>query len=430
MRRRLIWQAIATTSMVALAFVIPLATLVATFAADRALSAAEREAENVARYMALRAPATLSEDDLAEIMGDATPGHQVSIVTAQGDVIGAEIGVDEDLSTAMAGMASRVRVDGGGVVYLPVVVADGSSSVVRVFAPERDLRRGVARSWLILAGLGVSLVAIAVLVADGIGRSIVRPVTELSASAAKLGAGDMQARVTPDGPAEIQTMGIEFNRLADQIGSLVVSEREAAADLSHRLRTPLTALRLDVEAMEASGARDRVLDDLSELERTVDYVIAQARRGARTGLPAVRIDIGGVVAERVEFWRALADDQQRTLAAYLADGESTVAMDHDDATVMIDLLIENVFAHTAEGVPMAVTLVHRADDVLLAVEDGGSGLPDEGVLERGRSEGSSSGLGLDIVRRSAEAAGGNIRVGSSRRLGGALVAIRLPLISD
>ena len=74
--------------------------------------------------------------------------------------------------------------------------------------------------------------------------------------------------------------------------------------------------------------------------------------------------------------------------------------------------------------------VVRTDDVLLAIEDGGQGLPDLGVLERGRSHGSSSGLGLDIARRSTEAAGGDFRVGTSRKLGGALIAIRLPLTVD
>ena len=223
-------------------------------------------------------------------------------------------------------------------------------------------------------------------------------------------------------------MGVEFNRLADQIDRLLISEREAAADLSHRLRTPLTALRLDVESLSAGSERERVLDDLSEMERTVDYVIDQARRGARTGLPSTRVNIGEVVADRVDFWRALADDQGREMKESRASLEAIVAMDRDDACAMLDALLGNVFAHTPEGTPLGVTMVTRAEDVLLAVEDGGPGLPDEGVLERGRSGGSSSGLGLDIARRSAHAAGGDLRVGASRNLGGALVAIRLPRV--
>jgi signal transduction histidine kinase len=114
----------------------------------------------------------------------------------------------------------------------------------------------------------------------------------------------------------------------------------------------------------------------------------------------------------------------------IANGPAVVAMESGDASALIDALIENVFAHTPEGAGIGVSLVTRDSDVLLGVEDGGPGLPDLGVLERGRSEGSSSGLGLDIARKLTERSGGDFRVGSSRRLGGALIAIRLPLTPD
>jgi signal transduction histidine kinase len=310
-----------------------------------------------------------------------------------------------------------------------VIGENGETSVVRVFVPDSELGQGVSRSMQILIGLGLALVVIAILIADGIGRTIVRPVAALSQSAAKLGSGDLGARVEPDGPAEIRGLGEEFNRLAGQIDRLLISEREAAADLSHRLRTPLTALRLDAEAVEDGPPRDRLLDDLATLERTVDFVIDQARRGARTGLTTARVDIVAVVEERLAFWRPLAEDQGRKVSLALSVTEAMVAMDGDDAVVMLDALIENVIAHTPEGASLEVTLMAREDDVLIAIEDGGPGLPDDNVFERGRSEGASSGLGLDIARKAALGAGGDMRLGSSRRLGGALVAIRLPLMT-
>ena len=164
MRRRLILQAIAVTSMVALAFLVPLASLVSDFAADRALTGAERVAQNVARYMAFRAPLQLDDADLTEV--SASVGYEISIVGPDGRVTGKEFPAGEDLTAALAGTAGRANVEGGGVVYLPVIGSDGSTSVVRVFVPEPVLGDGVARSWLILAGLGLSLVAIAVLIAD------------------------------------------------------------------------------------------------------------------------------------------------------------------------------------------------------------------------------------------------------------------------
>lgn len=430
MRRRLILQAAAVTSMVVLAFIVPLAVLVSDFAADRALVGAEREAENIARLIAIQDPQSPTPAELEALLPLANIPYETSIVTPDGVVVGADLPDNESLAEARAGRAFRAEVPGGQSIYIPVIGGDGATSVIRVFVPTSELRSGVSRSWLTLAGLGITLVAIAILIADWIGRSIVRPVADLSATAERLGSGDLTARVEPGGPEEIQAVGIEFNRLAAQIDRLLIMEREAAADLSHRLRTPLTALRLDAEALPANSVTDRLLEDLDALEKTVDYVIDQARSGSQSGLPTSRVDIGSVVADRVAFWRVLAEDQGRELEYDLTDGRAVVAMAADDASAMVDALLGNVFAHTPEGAPIAVTSVIRSDDVLLAVEDGGPGLPDLGVLERGRSHGSSSGLGLDIARRSTEAAGGDFRVGASRRLGGAMIAIRLPLTVD
>ena len=430
MRKRLILQAAAVTSMVVLAFILPLAVLVSDFAGDRALVGAEREAENIARLMAIQDPQSPTPAELQSILPPNSNPYEISIVTPDGTVVGADVPGNENIAEARAGRAFRAEVPGGQSIYIPVIGGGGATSVIRVFVPTSELRAGVSRSWLTLAGLGVTLIAIAMLIADWIGRSIVRPVAELSATAGRLGSGDLTARVEPGGPEEIQAVGLEFNRLAAQIDRLLIMEREAAADLSHRLRTPLTALRLDAEALPSSSVADRLLEDLDALEKTVDYVIDQARSGSQSGLPAARVEIGSVVADRVAFWRVLAEDQGRDLTSDLTNDRAVVAMATDDASAMIDELLGNVFAHTPEGSPVAVTSVIRTDDVLLAVEDGGPGLPDLGVLERGRSHASSSGLGLDIARRSTEAAGGDFRVGTSRRLGGAMIAIRLPLTDE
>lgn len=427
MRRRLILQAAAVTSMVVLAFIVPLAVLVGDLAADRALVGAEREAENIARLIAIRDMASPTLTELEALIPAEDLPYEISIVTPDGAVAGSAVPETENLDEARTGRAFRSVVPGGQSLYIPVISGDGETSVIRVFAPASELRRGVTRSWLTLAALGVTLVGIAMLIADWIGRSIVRPVAELSSTAERLGSGDLTARVRPGGPEEIQAVGVEFNRLATQIDRLLVMEREAAADLSHRLRTPLTALRLDAEALPADSATERLLEDLDALEKTVDYVIDQARIGSANAMPAARVDIGSVVADRVAFWQVLAEDQGRDVTAELATGAAIVAMAADDASAMLDALLGNVFAHTPEGASISVTSVIRSDDVLVAVEDGGPGLPDLGVLERGRSHGSSSGLGLDIARRSIETAGGDFRIGTSRKLGGAMIAIRLPL---
>jgi signal transduction histidine kinase len=221
-------------------------------------------------------------------------------------------------------------------------------------------------------------------------------------------------------------VGAEFNRLAERVTRLLQQERETAADLSHRLRTPLTAARLDVEALDDAEAREQLLGDLDEVERSVDFIIREARRPVRTG-SGDGCDLGSVTAERVAFWSALAEEQDRSVVTHVVDGPVQVAIPGGDAEAMIDALIENVFSHSGDGAPIAVGVVCEEGEAVVTVEDGGHGFPDRDVLERGRSGGSSTGLGLDIARRTAEMSGGELEIGRSADLGGARVVVRIPL---
>ena len=417
------------TSMVVIAFLVPLGILVSALAFDRGVTRAERDAERVARLVAVVGPSSSTEGVIAAIGEPRLVELGASIVFPDGTVAGLPVSTDEDLDAALAGTAFRASVPEGEAVYVPVAQADGAITVVRVVAPSDELTRGVRRSWLILAGLGVVLVGLAVLAADRFGRSIVRPVNELSKAAVRLKGGDFTARVTPAGPPEIVAVGEEFNLLAEQVEHLLQEERETAADLAHRLRTPLTAAKLDAEALPPGRATDRIVDDLDELERTANFIIGEGRRPVRTEVDP-GCDLTAVMAERAAFWMALSEEQGRTFSTDVAVADAHVSVPRVDAAVMIDALLENGFAHTEERVPLAISLVAFGPDwVELAVEDGGGGIVDPDAIERGASTGDSTGLGLDIVRRTAEASGGSLELSESPRLGGARVAVRLPRVA-
>ena len=129
-----------------------------------------------------------------------------------------------------------------------------------------------------------------------------------------------------------------------------------------------------------------------------------------------------MVEERAAFWQALADEQGRRTAVHVGEGPFVVRIPAADAEAMVDALLGNVFAHTPEGTAFAVALYGDADTVRLVVDDEGPGF-DIDAAGRGISGGGSTGLGLDIVRRSAEAAGGRLAVG---RGPGARVEVILP----
>ncbi|TKK78834.1 HAMP domain-containing histidine kinase, partial [Herbidospora galbida] len=216
------------------------------------------------------------------------------------------------------------------------------------------------------------------------------------------------ARVTPDGPPEIRDVGAALNQLAGRIDGLLRRERESVADLSHRLRTPVTALRLEVDAMRDREDAARVGTAVASVERMVTQVITEARRSGAERGPGC--DAAEVVAERVAFWSALADDQNRPRSVRLSPGPLPVPVRAEDLAALVDLLLENVFAHTPEGTAFAVELTGRPGGARLTVGDEGPGFPDPGLVERGASGAGSTGLGLDIARRTAEESGGSLSV--------------------
>ena len=96
--------------------------------------------------------------------------------------------------------------------------------------------------------LGLGLLAVSLLVADLLARRLTRPLSEVAAVSHRLAHGDLDARAGVDGPPEVRQVSAGLNLLAGRITELLAQERATVADISHRLRTPLTALRIDVES--------------------------------------------------------------------------------------------------------------------------------------------------------------------------------------
>jgi signal transduction histidine kinase len=311
-------------------------------------------------------------------------------------------------------LASRGRAftaaSGAGIEALvPVQGLAGGTAVVRAYASPALLRDGVARTWIILFALGLALLILGLLLADRLGRRLVRAVTGLAATADRLARGELTARATLTGPRELRGVGAELNRLAARMTELLTAEREEVADLAHRLRTPVTALRLDADSIGDPDDRGRLAADVNELTRVVDEVIRTARRPVREGAGA-SADLAALVWERVAFWTPLAEDDGRAIDVSVPAVPVFVRCVEADLAAAFDALVQNVFAHTPDGVGMRVNVSMRPDGVgELVVSDDGPGFAVEDAV-RGAGSGSSTGLGLDIARRTAEAAGGAMDV--------------------
>jgi signal transduction histidine kinase len=418
MRRRLVAVALATTSLVAVAFAVPLALLARNVARDRALTAAERDVAALAPVLALTTDPDLIGAAIART--DTGAAGRITVWTAE-----TRVGDPAPVDQAQYDLARQQRLSFSArsaaetALFQPVLTGTGDVAVVRARLPDAELHRGVRSAWAALAAVAAGLVAAAVLIADALGRSVTRPANRLAVVARRLGHGELDVRAGPGGPPEIADVAQALNFLADRIEALLAAERERVADLSHRLRTPLTALRLEAEAADLPALTAGV----DRLHQAVTELIGEARRPLTTTAPTC--DVGAVARERAEYWGALADEQGRPWECHVAPGALVVTLPADEAEAALDALVTNVFTHTPEGTSYRVSADRDGPDIVVAVEDAGPGLAAPTIIERGRSGAGSSGLGLDIARRSAEAAGGRLEIGAST-LGGAKIALRLP----
>ncbi|MFM9556058.1 MULTISPECIES: sensor histidine kinase [Streptomyces] len=435
MRWALVKVCLAVTAMVVVAFAVPLGLVVREMARDRAFSGAEREAAAIAPALSI----TTDREQLERVVAAAGSDDGMAVhlpadgAGSAGLDLGRQRASDEDIATVRRlGRASTTEVPGGSTLLQPTALSSGEIAVVEVFVPESAVSNGVATAWAVLAAVGALLIVGSVAVADRLGVRMVRPARRLVESARELGEGQLGVRVPERGPKELRLAAVAFNAMADQVVQLLANERELAADLSHRLRTPLTVLRLNAASLGDGPAAEQTRAAVEQLEREVDTIIRTAREAKpRTAVagPGAGCDAAEVVRERMAFWSALAEDEGRKWRVAGVERPVRAAVARADLAAALDALLGNVFRHTAEGTAFAVDVHNGEDAVIVLVSDAGPGIADpEAAMARGRGSGSdgSTGLGLDIVRRLAESTGGDVRIGSSV-LGGTEVRIWIQL---
>lgn len=418
MRRQLVLMTLAIASMIVIAFIVPLAFLVRTIAADRAVNRANSDAQYVGQIIAA---AGRPEAIGLVAQADASAPGTISVYYPDGTVIGdrSHQPATDSLELARLGRSFNRTTASGVDVFLPVLGSGGRTTVVRISVARSELERGVWAAWWSLALLGVVLIAVAGVVADRMARSVTRPMRTLTDIARRLGGGDLDARSRVEGSTEVVEVSRALDTLAGRIGELMQAEREHAADLSHRLRTPLTALRLDAERLTDEAEAKRISAAVDDLEDVVTSVIAETRGGRRA--PETRgVDLVEAVRERMAFWNVLARGQGRAVEVRLHEQPLPVDAHRRDVQELLDVLVGNVLRHTPAGCSARVTIESRPNGGgRLVVEDAGPGF-DANANDRAPG----TGLGLDIARRIASAAGGTLVLGRSE-LGGARIAVEL-----
>ncbi|MGY1435903.1 sensor histidine kinase [Streptomyces reniochalinae] len=443
MRWALVKVCLAVTAMVVVAFAVPLALVVKETARDRAFAGAERRASAIGPALAITRDRRQLQRAVAITQAGAE-GRVAVHVPAETGKNGARsgpirVGHSRAPRARLAaarrlGRATTVEVGGGYTLLRPTAVT-GGVAVIEVFVPDDEVTHGVATSWIVLAGVGLALIVGSVAVADRLGTRMVRPAERLAGAAHDLGEGQLDVRVPEEGPTELRSAATAFNSMADHVVQLLANERELAADLSHRLRTPLTVLRLNAASLGEGDTAEQTRAAVAQLEGEVDTIIATAREQkalAPHAASSATCDAAEVVRERMAFWSALAEDESREARVAGVERPVRVPVARAELAAAVDALLGNVFRHTPEGTAFAVDLHSggpASEAAILLVSDAGSGITDpDAALRRGHGHGGpgSTGLGLDIVRRVAESTGGDVRLGRSV-LGGTEVRVWLAL---
>ena len=250
MRRSLIVTVAATVSMLLLAMLIPMAVLVRSYALEDRLAQAALEVQATETVVSGQDKGAVSV--YLDQANDDPGGIVITVLYPDGTAVGPSPGQDARAVEARAHGQARVDGTGDGAQILVPVPLGGSSTlpeltpVIRVEVHEPGLGSGVLRAWMVLAGLGLVLLVGALLLADRLGRSFVRPIGLLEAHAERLGDRTSSDQVALAGPPEIRELGAA--RTAGRPDRSPAREGAARrSDLSHRFRTPITALRLGIE---------------------------------------------------------------------------------------------------------------------------------------------------------------------------------------
>lgn len=417
MYRRLIIFGLAVCASALIALLVPLALSARDIVLADHLSEGAAKARAIANQWQQE-----GGHDGGELIVPLPPGSDgtVTLFATNGEVVGPNPPqADRVVQAAFRGGTASEVVDSWGYVTAPAYF-DEEFGVVLVSLSPHELREGLLPRLAALAAVSLVLLSIAGGTAWWLARRTVAPLRDLEETADAVAGGDLTARAPTSSITEIEHVGVALNRLASRVQELLHEEREYTAELAHQLRTPLTALSVDVDGVSDGEVRERLKDDLSAVHRMVDEIINTARRSSREGLQA-RCDATDVVRGRAAFWQVLADDQSRHCEQRIPSGPLMVRLTADDLTSALDILFQNVFLHTDEGVDFGVAVEQSRDLVEVSVWDDGPGFD---FSEREDEMVGSTRLGLSIARRLAEASGGGLTIEHPED-GGARVTLRL-----
>ncbi|WP_330330789.1 ATP-binding protein [Streptomyces sp. NBC_00536] len=323
-----------------------------------------------------------------------------------------------------AGRYARIQVPGQPPVGIGVPI-DGSAlrgsakgengeSVV-VEESRSTVTKEVGRTLAVVGAVALLAVVAAVLLAVRQANRLASPLTDLAETAERLGSGDPRPRHKRYGVPELDRVADVLDASAERIGRMLTAERRLAADASHQLRTPLTALSMRLEEITVTDDLETVREEasiaLTQVERLTDVVerLLTNSRDPRTG-SAVPFDLDEIVKQQVEEWRPAYRSAGRAIVRSGKQGMRAVGTPGAVSQVLATL-VENALMHGGGTVALRTRVT--GNQAVIEVTDDGPGVPPDlgnRIFERAISGRNSTGIGLAVARDLAEADGGRLEL--------------------
>jgi signal transduction histidine kinase len=458
-RRRLVLAVVGLVAIILVVHDVPLRSHLKRVEQDRVITALERDAFTLAaksqQLLASESPSTEATPNgvsLSSLVNDYKSMSTADVLIVSGEgavemasdatiVVGTSFLNRPEIASALLGNSTvgvrRSETLNADLVYaaVPVLTSDSVIGAVRLTYPKSVVDARVAsrlRGILLVAIISLLMAFVAALI---IASSAVRPLQRLKERADNIADGDLSARAEVEGPPEIKELAMSFNEMAARVEKMLAEQRGFAADASHQLRTPLTALRLRIEQAQISAAqpdvRVEVLNEdleaaageIERLQRLVEQLLALARTEKKNVL--VDVDVAAVVQGRLEMWNSLAEERHVTLQFAVPEKISVKVID-GSLEQILDNYIDNALDYAPEHSSISLQVEVSEREVKLSLADEGPGMPEDarqhafdrfwrGSESQNRPGG--SGLGLSIVAQLAAASGGTVALSQNNPTG-------------
>lgn len=320
------------------------------------------------------------------------------------------------VSSALRGGRPADRLgDGRLEVAVPLLSGERVTGAVRAQRSDDAVAAEVRNAWLALLAVAIAVIAVAIAAALLLGRRLAAPLERLAAAATRLGDGDFSVQAPRSAVEEVDAVARALDTTSARLEEQITRERRFSSDASHQLRTPLAALRVELEALELrtsnSAELGAALTQVDRLQATIATLLSMARDAPR---PDASTDLVALLDTLGQRWRARLAAEGRPLRTAIDSQTPLAGASPPVIEEILEVLLDNAHQH-GDG-PVTIAIRDTGSFLTLDVADEGPGLGDdiEAAFARRSGAPDGHGIGLALARSLAAAEGGKLSASHTR----------------